>query len=275
MSQVDKPIEQQSQAQPGPPPPEFSPFVGPVNDKSYSAPPIQVHPADMHHDIPEPVFTPPPLGQKYEDPFEEDYRKQQQAQQKKEKEKREEPFNPALNDLPQNQKEESAEQLAGMILGGYELLHIHANDWVKISDKRIYKMVSRGELDMNATVPYDYDKRIPVGEFLKEYNEQAEGTFTVSEEFKEEVTPVLTRVLAKRGHGLSDEQTLLFMFGKDMYIKGRMFFQMKSTLNQILRLSKEESEARRQQTVHAPPPPPVAPAGPPPVRETPVPAASS
>ena len=72
-----------------------------------------------------------------------------------------------------------------------------------------------------------------------EYNNQVEGTLKVSDEFKEEVTPVLERVLAKRGVGMTDEQLLMFMFGKDIAAKSMMFFQQKQQLNFMIQSIKE------------------------------------
>ena len=50
---------------------DFSAFSGPVNDKSYTASPVQPNQADLQRDIPEPSFTPPPLN-KVEEPFADD-----------------------------------------------------------------------------------------------------------------------------------------------------------------------------------------------------------
>jgi hypothetical protein len=91
------------------------------------------------------------------------------------------------------------------------------------------------------------------GDFFKEYNQQVEGILKVSEEFKEEVTPVLERVLAKRGVGMTDEQLLMFMFGKDIAAKSMMFFQQKQQLNFMIQSIKEATAG--QFSAPTPPPP--------------------
>ncbi len=83
--------------------------------------------------------------------------------------------------------------------------------------------------------------------------------------------PPLARVLAKKGYGLTDEQTLLFMFGQDIIFKGMKFTQMKQQTNEILKFARQQTEAGRsrpqqpvtqpmpQQARAAPPPQSMAP----------------
>jgi len=92
------------------------------------------------------------------------------------------------------------------------------------------------------------------GEFFQEWNSQVMkdgGVLQVTNEFKEEVTPVLERVLAKRGIGLTDEQLLMYMFGKDIAAKGLIFFQMKGQMNYMIQSIKNATMGQ-----YAPPPPP-------------------
>lgn len=50
---------------------------------------------------------------------------------------------------------------------------------------------------------------------------------------------MLERVLAKRGVAMTDEQLLMFMFGKDIAAKSMMFFQQKQQLNYMIQTIKE------------------------------------
>jgi hypothetical protein len=108
-------------------------------------------------------------------------------------------------------------------------------------------------------IDYDYGKKIRAGEFFQEYNQQVSGILKVSDEFKEEVTPVLERVLAKRGIGLTDEQMLMYMFGKDAAAKSIIFFQQKTQINYMIQ-SIKEATANQFVEQSAPPPPPPTPA---------------
>jgi hypothetical protein len=98
---------------------------------------------------------------------------------------------------------------------------------------------------LSVGVPYKANVFVPMGEFIQEYNEQAEGILTVTPEFEEAVMQPLTRVLAKKGAGMSDEQFLMFMFGQDVLQKGFQFKQMKDQTRSILQFAKDQTAAAR------------------------------
>jgi hypothetical protein len=155
-------------------------------------------------------------------------------------------FNPAMNGMPNAEKKMGAEQLAKLIVDGYEQLNLFANRGLKISDKKIKKLVAEGEIDLGVQIPYDYGKTISAGEFIESVNEQNKDTFSVSKEFKKEVTPPLTRILEKRNAGLTDEQYVGFLFGKDMIVKTFIFFQVNKTLNEAIEVIKEYTQVAKQ-----------------------------
>ena len=68
--------------------------------------------------------------------------------------------------------------------------------------------------------------------------------------------------MAKRGVGMTDEQLLMFMFGKDIAAKSMMFFQQKQQLNFMIQSIKEATSGQFVQ--QAPPPQPQQQAPPPP-----------
>jgi hypothetical protein len=104
-------------------------------------------------------------------------------------------------------------------------------------------------------ISYDYGKEMRAGQFFKEYNSQVSNMFVVSEEFKEETTPILTKVLAKRGVGMTDEQKLGFLFAKDLGTKAIMFFQQKRTINDMINSIKEATVSSGARVVPPPSPP--------------------
>lgn len=193
------------------------------------------------------------------------------------------PFNPAMNKMSDKDMKAGAEHMAKLIIDGYEQLHVFGNQYLQINQKKIRKMVAEGEIDLSVQIPYDYGQTISAGEFIETFNEQNKDVLTVSKEFKKEVTPVLTRVLAKHGAGLTDEQMLMFLFGKDVFVKGILVYQVKSTTNEMMNVIKDYTTALREnggiptpqaashQTKPTPPPSePPAPAAP--KRPTPPPA---
>lgn len=132
--------------------------------------------------------------------------------------------------------------------------HGLANNGLKISERKLNQLQAEGEINLNAMISYEYGKTIRAGEFFQLYNQQVSNVLTVSEEFKEEVTPVLERVLAKRGIGLTDEQYLIYAFGKDIAAKSILFFQHRGTLNHMLETIKAASMSQYAQQAPTPKP---------------------
>lgn len=208
----------------------------PVNEKSYSRPNVSAG-ERLNTPIPEPTFTPPPV----------DFSKPPTTEKPKQ-----EPINPEMAELGKKDKEMASEVLAGMILDGYGMLHMLANKGLMVSEKKLVKMQQEGEINLGVEIQYEYGKYIRAGEFFEQYNKQAETTLSVSEEFKEEVTPVLKKVLEKRGLGLTPEQQLGYMFAKDVAGKAFIFMSMKSQLNQMIDVIKDATSANPMSKANAP-----------------------
>ena len=218
---------------------DINPLDEAVNEKAYSRPNFNATTEDLNKPISEPSFAPPPI---------------QKPQVEREDPRKREPVNPEFSGLPKKDKEMAASHMAKLILQGYEWIHDLGNKGLKVSEKKLNKLQAEGEMNLNAMIDYDYGKKMRAGDFFKEYNYQVEGILKVSDEFKEEVTPVLERVLAKRGVGMTDEQLLMFMFGKDIAAKSMMFFQQKQQLNFMIQSIKEATSSQFVQ--QAPPPQP-------------------
>ncbi len=213
----------------------LNPLDEAVNEKSYTSGNISSSFEDLTKPIEEPKFTPPPLKKANIPTNEEpDYKKR-------------EPINPEMRSLPKKDTEMAASQAASLILNGYEWLHTLANKGLKVSERKLNKLQAEGEINLNAMIDYDYGKKIRAGEFFQEYNQQVDGLLQVSDEFKEETKPVLERVLAKRGIGMTDEQMLMYLFGKDIAVKGVMFMQQKGQLNYMIQSIKEATINQYQQ----------------------------
>ncbi|MBM3417300.1 MAG: hypothetical protein FJY17_00075 [Bacteroidetes bacterium] len=166
------------------------------------------------------------------------------------------PINPALNKVPDSELKMGAENVAKLLVDGYEQLHVFGNKWLQISQRKLRKMVANGEIDLSVQIPYEYGKTITAGEFIQEFNSQNQDTLTVSKEFKKEVTPVLTRVLQKRGAAMTDEQYLGFLILKDVGLKAIIVTQVRSSMNEMLNVIKDYTLTLKENGMTAPPPPP-------------------
>ena len=224
---------------------DFDPMGIPVKEREYTKPNVSIDPADLAKEIPEPSFQPPPLN--LDEP-------KIDAPPKREPPK---PVNPELTDLPKKDKQLAAGHVANMIISGNELLCNQAEKGMKFNERKLNKLAQEGEINFQIQIPYDYttNQTMSAGEFIKEYNDQQTGALKVTQEWKEETLPVLERVLEKRGIGATDEQMLMYLFGKDLLLKGSAFIAAKQTMKEILGMMREMTDAMKAGYKPAPPPP--------------------
>ena len=243
--------------------PTFNPFIDTVNEKPYTQMNVNVQQQQMAGAIPEPVFMGNTIDSN-ENAYNMLSGEMGASPTGGNSGKSSSPFNPMMNDISEADKKLGAEHMAKLVVDGYEQLHVFANKGLQINERKLRKMVANGEIDLSVQIPYDYGKTITAGEFIQDFNEQNKDTLTVSKEFKKEVTPVLTRVLAKRGAGVTDEQYLAYLFGKDLLVKGVIFSQIRGTMTDMLGVIKEYTEAIKTGaemptgSQSTPPPPPTA-----------------
>jgi hypothetical protein len=213
---------------------DVNPLDEAVNEKRYTQSNVNLDGVDFNKPIEEPKFTPPPFTQNKQSSA-------SSATQPKQSTVAQEPFNPELKNLSKKETDMATDSAVNLFIQGYEWLHSLGNKWLQVSDRKLNKLQMEGEINLNAMIDYDYGKKMRAGDFFKEYNEQVKDLLEVSDEFKEEVRPVLKRVLAKKGIGLTDEQTLMFIVGKDLAAKTMIIFQQKQVLKEMIQQMKEIS----------------------------------
>jgi hypothetical protein len=218
---------------------DFNPLDEQVNEKPYTIPNVNTTGVDMNAPIEEPRFSPPPI-----DKIKRDTPKPPPR----------DPINPEMKHLGKKDTDMAAGYAAKLIMQGYEWMHELGNRFLQVSEKKLNKLQADGEINLNAMIDYDYGKKIRAGEFFKEYNNQNKDLLQVSDEFKAEAMPLLEKVLAKRGIGMTDEQMLIFVFGKDIAAKTMIIFQQKAQMNMMIASIKEATTGMYAQA--APPPPP-------------------
>jgi len=207
---------------------DFNPFAESVVERDYSTPQMA---SGVVEDIEEPQFVPP----SYEDIVNE---RNNEGQEEMEVEDTGNPFdnpNPALNDLDAKDKKIACESLVDTFLDGYEQLHKYAQYVVKVDEDELLQRHQAGKIDLRERIPVDENgTEMSVSEFVGQYNEQSVEALQYDKEFGYKVRPAMVRVFMKKGWGMSDEQTLLYYFGKDIAIKVGIMFQLKKTINTTL-----------------------------------------
>jgi hypothetical protein len=229
----------------------YNPFFENVNEKPYTNLSVGVSQEQMTNAIPEPTFQPHSIdtGENPYDMLGGDAAPSGGGGGAKSTPP---PINPMMNDLSDAEKKMGAEHMANLILDGYEQLHVFGNQLLQFPERKLRKLQSEGEIDLGIEIPYEYGKTITAGEFIQEFNEQNKDTLSVSKEFKKDVKPPLIRVLQKRGAGMTDEQYLLFAFGKDLAVKGVIIAQMRGTMNDMINIIKDHTLAFKESGMSRP-----------------------
>ena len=213
--------------------PDFNPFAESVVERDYATPQIASGVVD---DIHEPQFIPP----SYEDIVNEN---QNRATLEEDS-----PFdnpNPALNDLSPKDKKLACESLVDTVLDGYEQLHRYAQYIVKVDEDELLQKHQAGKINLRDRIPVDENgNEMSVSEFISQYNQQCVEALQYDKEFGHTVRPAMIRVFMKKGWGMSDEQFLLYHFGKDIAIKAGLVFQLKKMIKTTL----EELEKSHKKT---------------------------
>ena len=249
-------------------PDNFNPFDEQVVERPYTKPKVSYDPNSITS-IPEPTYQQPNLDELDDDDYEE------KPSEKKKTPKQgfgsDDPFvNQDLEDYSKKDAEEASAQLVDTFLEGYKVAHTIGQRFFTMSEEQIVKKAIKGELNPDMMIPVSPTQTISVRDFIGEYNNQVTEVLVVEDEFVEKVRPVMIRVFSKRGYGMTDEQYLMFAFGKDILQKGAQLYTFKKSLEQSLKMMTEMYNAQvnpqynKQADVNTPPPPP-----PPPTQEKP------
>ena len=214
---------------------DYNPFAQSVVERDYSTPKVA---SGVIEEIEEPTFIPP----SYEDIVNENRSSEKLTDN---------PFdnpNPQYNELDDKDKTLASESLVDTVLDGYEQLHKIAQQFVKVDYDELLQKERQGKLDLSATIPVDErGTRMTVGEFFAQYNKQSEEALTYDKEFGYKVRPAMIRVFSKKGWGMTDEQLLLIMFGKDVAVKVFAIVGLKKTLNSTVQAFEQQYKKDKQQ----------------------------
>jgi hypothetical protein len=209
---------------------DFNPFDEPVVEKEYRKANVDTSDYDFNSPIGEPSFTPPQL-----DPFGDSEIAPEIEQPSS--------FNPRLEELDNKEKKFASDGMADIILDGYEKLHDIGNKFVEISEFQFQKKVVEGEINPNLEIPFDAEgNTISPLEFIQEFNKQSSEAITLDPSFKPKVKPVLSRVLAKRGIGMTDEQQLAYYFLSDAVPKVAQLFALKKQTKMIFEMLQMQTQ---------------------------------
>ena len=218
---------------------DYNPFAQSVVEREYSTPKVA---SGVTEEIDEPTFMPP----SYEDIVAE------REGGGMVEDLSENPFdnpNPALNDLDSKDKKIACESLVDTCLDAYEQLHKYAQYVVKVDEDDLMQRQASGKIDLNEIIPVtENGDTMSVGEFVGQFNQQSSEALKYDKEFGFKVRPAMVRVFMKKGWGMSDEQYLMYMFGKDIAVKVGIMYSLKRTINSTLETLEKAHKRQKQES---------------------------
>lgn len=233
---------------------DYNPFAENVVERDYATPKTA---SGVVEEIDEPSFVPP----SYEDIIQE----REQVQENLEAEQNPNPFlnpNPAINELDDREKRIACESLVDTCLDAYEQLHKYAQFFIKVDEEELLQKQSEGKIDLSMEIPVaENGQTMSVAEFIAQYNEQGANALKYDKEFGYKVRPAMIRVFVKRGWGMTDEQFLLYMFGKDLAVKFGIIYSLRKTMSSTMKTleaitKRSNSSAMSYEEYEEPTPPP-------------------
>lgn len=143
--------------------------------------------------------------------------------------------NPTMEDLPDGEKKAAVKTMVNAVLDAYDSLHLVAQRAVQYPEDNIRQLHAKGEINMYQRIPTGQGGQdVNVLDLTQSFNQQAAEALEPSEEFREKVTPPMTRVFAKKGWGMTDEQALMLYFGQDIAQKAVIVASLRGQMNRII-----------------------------------------
>lgn len=232
------PPETGVQAQPKP---SYNPLMDNVNEKPYSVSSVSVGQDQLNQPIAEPTYQPQNLGSR-QNPYsiiKDGGVSNGSGGGSSSAQATPPPINPSLNNIPESDRKEGAKYVAKVIMDVYKQAHVWINATLPFNEKKLQKLEAEGHIDLNMPIPDGQGNTITPALYVQEFNEQVKDAIQVDPKWEKETTPVLEKVLAKRGAAMTDEQMLLFMFGKDIGVKAFQVIGIKNQQSQLIELLSE------------------------------------
>lgn len=151
--------------------------------------------------------------------------------------------NPYVENLDKKEQKRASQAMVDAVLDGYGSLKKWSNNLIKLDPKKIKKAINDGEIDGTIGIPLGGGQVVPLLDYVDMYNEETSEAISMSDEFREKVSPVLLRVFMKRGIGMTDEQLLAYYFGMDIITTGAQIFALRSQNNALIAQLKEMSDS--------------------------------
>lgn len=220
---------------------DFSPNNAPVKEEDYRNP-VRGQ-GNPNEPIPEPVFKKPSI-ESIQNALNGKDDKAKATDAKNNTPPTVGPVNPNSTNILANdtsrfqtagERGQGAAELVDSVLDVYGLAH-QFGAWVaKVNLDKLTIDEMEGKIDLSVPLQVSATQTKTLKQFLEQYNLDCEKNIAVDEDFVNKVRPIMIRVAEKRGWGLTDEERLLYLFGRDIFEKSALIYGMKKGVNDSLK----------------------------------------
>lgn len=145
---------------------------------------------------------------------------------------------------PEEQQTQAAQTVAALIKM-YEKMHGVGRWMAKKDPAELLQMHMKGEINLNRQLPLG-DKVIQVKDFFNQYNNGIDEAICVDQEFKDNITPPLTRIAIKRKWFLGDELYVGMLVAEDLATKASLLIGLTKSANLVLQAVKDMEKGRKK-----------------------------
>lgn len=151
--------------------------------------------------------------------------------------------NPYTENLDTKDQRMASQAMVDAILDGYKSLKNYSNRFIQIPKKKIEKLIRSGEIDPNIMIPLSENQSVPLMQYVDMYNAETEGTITMSDEFRENVSGPLLAELMKRNIGMTNLQQLGYYVTVDAAMTIMQVYGLMTQQNALIAQLKETTLA--------------------------------
>jgi hypothetical protein len=238
-----EPIENEVKAESSSKGSDFSFLEEELVQRTYSGTETKTNNPYLGQDIPEATVK-NPIEQMMDD---ERAESEEDSQNEETKEEGSKFSNPKMKDLDNKNKKKAANELVNLSFEAYKALHGLAANFTKVSEKKVAKLVSSGDIDPELIIQTE-EGEVSFTGYITKYNEQVDVALTYDPEIEEQLREPLTNIYMKHDWGVTDEQMVIGVVVLDIAKKGAAVAQLKSYQSMILDGFKNATKREREIT---------------------------
>lgn len=158
-------------------------------------------------------------------------------------------FNPEFDEMPEEDKNDSADHVADLVLHGFGELNKQLPKLFLLSEKKMKVLHKEGQINIYRRLPLHNGtgQTISTIDYVLNHNNETIKKFELPDSFKDQVKPLLSAVLKKKGAAVTPEQALIGLVGFHLVSTGLALWDVRAGTKELVEELKEMNKASQQQ----------------------------